>query len=91
MARQFVNQASADVIKAKITQLGGDVSFTALRDALVADGQAALVKDITGLHVAGVIPGIVRAQPDSKPVLYLLSQPHKPVGSVSDSGKPSGT
>lgn len=78
MARQFVNTASADVIKAKIAQMGGDVSFAALRDALVADGKGEVVKDITNLHLSGVIPGIVRAQPEGKPVLFLRTNPVPP-------------
>lgn len=86
MARQFVNQASADVIKAKIAQLGGEVSYVALRDALVADGNGDAVRDITNLHIGGVIPGIVRAQPEGKPVLFLLSKPHQPAESASGAG-----
>lgn len=90
MARQFVNTQNAETIKAKIASMGGEVSFRALRDALIEDGNGDMVRDVTNLHISGVIPGIVRAVPDSKPELFLRSTPYVPPVEQPASGTTSG-
>jgi hypothetical protein len=72
MARQFVNLGAEQAVRDAITALGGEATFTQVRDALIASGQSALVRDILGLHTSGRIPGIVRAQPEGPPALYLM-------------------
>jgi hypothetical protein len=95
MARQFVNMDAATTVKATIAAMGGDVSFAALKARLEADGNGALARDILNLHLAGVIPGIVRPQPVGRPLLFLRTDPvpaspaeSAPVNAPGVSGSP---
>lgn len=72
MARQFVNLEAESTVRAAIDALGGSASYADVRDRLISEGNGHLVRDILGLHLAGRIPGIVRPQPEGRPVLYLM-------------------
>lgn len=88
---KYANYSAERPIKDVLRANGGGMFFSDLKAALEAAGQGELTRDVLSLHLAGKLPGIVRARPNDKPALYLSADPLPPTPDASAPAASSGT